>query len=85
MANQGDIFWSSVGRSLENSRFQWYDLAAANCFNVIDKRINELVERMNAGKFLNNEEQFHLGKLHELKREIIDELRKGEREIEIQK
>jgi len=38
---------------------------------------------MSKGEFLKIEEQFLLGKLHELKQEMIDELRSGEAEIEI--
>lgn len=83
MADIGNLFWASIGRSMEDARFKWYDLAANNCFGVIDKKIDELSERMNTGNYLNNEEQYLLGKLQELKREIVDELRAGERDVEI--
>ncbi len=78
-----DVFWSSVGRGVENSRFKWYDLAARKCFEVIDGKIQELNDRMSSGDFLSNEEQFLLGKLNELKMEIADELREGEKDVQI--
>ena len=73
----------SVIRGKEDDRIFGYDLAANICIDVIDKKINELNERMNLGKFLKNEEQFLLGRLNALRNEIENELREGIREIEI--
>lgn len=61
---------------LDNEFFYGYDAAANICTESITKRIDELHKQINDGTFLNNQEQFLLAQLNELKREIEDRLRK---------
>jgi len=65
-------------RSLEDKHLYGYDLAAGICTGVIDEKINELNVRMGTGNFLSDNEQYFLGQLHEIKKEITHELLIGE-------
>lgn len=69
-----DMLGQGLKGGLSSLYVDGYDEAANVCFSVIDKSIEELLDRINNGETLSVQEQYLLAQLNSLKKGLDDEL-----------